>query len=74
MLGTRQILACLRCPFFWREGRNLEDARGEKLGGGFLSRSRVPLARPVLVELSRQANVAELYGYENLAFYACEKF
>ena len=30
MLGTRQVLACLRCQFFWRKGRNLEDARGER--------------------------------------------
>ena len=74
VLGTRQVLACLRCQFFWREGRNLEDARGEKKRGGFLSSSRVLLALPVLAELSRQASVAEHHGYKHLVIHACEKF
>lgn len=58
MLGTRQVLACLRCQFFGgKEG--ISRTREERKAGGFLSRSRVSLARPVLAELSRQANAAE---------------
>ena len=49
---------------FFGEGRNLEDARGEKWRGGFLSTSRVPLARPV--KLNRRRLLRWLIGAERI--------
>ena len=68
MLGTRQVLAC----FFSKKeeiSRTREERKGEEASSPV---PRVPLARAVLAELSRQGSAAEHYGYENLAISACE--